>query len=149
VVERQHHRAQFHPPAVFYAAAANRAFSAFLSLLLGFPHELWRQRHLRHHAEAAGGAPRRIALNGSLMAETALVVSLLDDDGRADAARVLVRLPARLAAGLGLCQLHGYFEHARGTTSHYGRLYNTLFSTTGITSNIICGPQRTGAGCRS
>jgi hypothetical protein len=34
-------------------------------------------------------------------------------------------LPGYLA-GLGLCALHGYYEHARGTTSHYGALYNFL-----------------------
>jgi hypothetical protein len=27
--------------------------------------------------------------------------------------------------------LHGYYEHARGTTSHYGRLYNLLFFNDG------------------
>jgi hypothetical protein len=29
-------------------------------------------------------------------------------------------------AGLLLCALHGHYEHAGGTTSHYGRLYNRL-----------------------
>src|SRR6185436_14617521 len=73
----------------------------------------------------------RIALNGSLMAETALVVSLwtmmavLMPRGF-----LFVYLPGWLL-GLGLCQLHGYFEHARGTTSHYGRLYNALFFNDG------------------
>jgi hypothetical protein len=33
--------------------------------------------------------------------------------------------------GLGLCQLQGFFEHERGTTSHYGRLYNLLFFNDG------------------
>jgi hypothetical protein len=33
--------------------------------------------------------------------------------------------------GLALCQIHGYYEHARGTTSHYGRLYNVLFFNDG------------------
>jgi hypothetical protein len=35
------------------------------------------------------------------------------------------------AAGLGLCWLHGHYEHERGTTSHYGRLYNLLFFNDG------------------
>ena len=35
------------------------------------------------------------------------------------------------AFGLGLCQLQGHYEHARGTTSHYGRLYNLLFFNDG------------------
>jgi hypothetical protein len=35
------------------------------------------------------------------------------------------------AAGLCLCSLHGYYEHVRGTVSHYGRLYNLLFFNDG------------------
>ena len=42
----------------------------------------------------------------------------------------LVYLPGILL-GLGLCQLHGYFEHARGTVSHHGGLYNALFFNDG------------------
>jgi hypothetical protein len=34
-------------------------------------------------------------------------------------------------AGLGLCLLQGHFEHAGGTTSHYGWLYNRLFFNDG------------------
>jgi hypothetical protein len=33
--------------------------------------------------------------------------------------------------GLGLCHLQGHFEHAGGTTSHYGWLYNRLFFNDG------------------
>jgi len=33
----------------FRARALNRIFSAYLSLLLGFPQALWRERHLAHH----------------------------------------------------------------------------------------------------
>jgi hypothetical protein len=39
-------------------------------------------------------------------------------------------LPGYLA-GLCLCALQGYFEHARGVTSHYGALYNMLFFNDG------------------
>jgi hypothetical protein len=39
-------------------------------------------------------------------------------------------LPGYLG-GLALCALHGYYEHARGTTSHYGRLYNFLLFNDG------------------
>src|SRR6185436_4609742 len=35
----------------FRSRAANNAFSIYLSLLLGFPQTLWRERHLAHHAE--------------------------------------------------------------------------------------------------
>jgi hypothetical protein len=41
-----------------------------------------------------------------------------------------VYLPGYLA-GLGLCYFHGYFEHARGTVSHYGLLYNLPFFNDG------------------
>jgi hypothetical protein len=115
----------------FPRPVANRAFSAFLSLVLGFPHDLWRQRHLRHHAETAGGPPRRLALTAALTVETALVATLwttmvlLTPRGF-----LFVYLPGWLL-GLALCQLQGYFEHARGTTSHYGRVYNTLFFNDG------------------
>ena len=34
----------------FRTARANRAFSFLLSLALGFPQTVWRDRHLRHHA---------------------------------------------------------------------------------------------------
>ncbi|RDJ93851.1 hypothetical protein B4Q13_19050 [Lacticaseibacillus rhamnosus] len=33
----------------FQHRAANRLFAAYLSVLLGFPHSLWRDRHLSHH----------------------------------------------------------------------------------------------------
>jgi hypothetical protein len=36
------------------------------------------------------------------------------------------------AIGLGLCHLQGHYEHARGTTSHYGRIYNFLFFNDGL-----------------
>jgi hypothetical protein len=41
-----------------------------------------------------------------------------------------VYLPGYLL-GLGLCYLQGRYEHARGTISHYGRLYNWLFFNDG------------------
>ncbi|HZT81437.1 MAG TPA: hypothetical protein VFA26_14505 [Gemmataceae bacterium] len=33
--------------------------------------------------------------------------------------------------GLGLCWLHGHYEHCRGTVSHHGLLYNLLFFNDG------------------
>jgi hypothetical protein len=41
-----------------------------------------------------------------------------------------VYLPGFLI-GLGLCYLQGHYEHARGTVSHYGRLYNLLLLNDG------------------
>src|SRR5690242_3119999 len=36
----------------FRSRAANTVFSLYLSLLMGLPQSLWRQRHLAHHAKA-------------------------------------------------------------------------------------------------
>ncbi|MCI0746658.1 MAG: fatty acid desaturase, partial [Verrucomicrobia subdivision 3 bacterium] len=89
---------------------------------------LWQQRHLAHHA----GQPWRWRVNGQLLAEFACVgalwIGLI-----AFAPRFLVAgyLPGWLL-GLALCQLQGYYEHARGTTSHYGWLYNLLLFNDGF-----------------
>jgi hypothetical protein len=119
----------------FRSAAANRAFSIGLSLLLGFPQSLWRERHLRHHAETARPSDRaaraRRPFGAIVIAETALVLLLWT-------AIAIVRpqlfvqtyLPGWLI-GLVLCQLQGHFEHARGTTSHYGWFYNALLFNDG------------------
>ena len=115
----------------FRSARANRAFSACLSVVLGVPQDLWRQRHLRHHAEAAHGTSRPIAITATLAGEVALVaawwIALVFF---APSLFVSVYLPG-WTIGLVLCQMQGHFEHARGTTSHYGWLYNRLFFNDG------------------
>ena len=50
--------------------------------------------------------------------------------GRSGSSSWASMLPGYLA-GLGLCSLQGHFEHARGTTSHYGWLYNWCFFNDG------------------
>ncbi len=105
----------------------NVLFSLYLSLLLGIPQTFWRGRHLAHHAER----PFRPRHCGLLAAETLLVAGLwaallLLDPGFF----LLVYVPGYLA-GLGLCAIHGHYEHARGTTSHYGKVYNILFFNDG------------------
>lgn len=115
----------------FPRPAANRAFSAFLSLVLGIPQSLWRQRHLQHHAESVDGHPRALIVTRAIVVETALVLaSWAAIAAIAPRAFLLVYLPG-WAAGLALCQLQGHYEHARGTTSHYGRVYNLLFFNDG------------------
>ena len=122
----------------FASRAANAAYSAFLSLVLGLPQRLWRARHLAHHAEsgwsargAADSRPRGWRWTTAMFVEGALVLALW-----ATLATIsprfffLVYLPG-WTLGLGLCALQGHFEHARGTTSHYGRIYNTLFFNDG------------------
>ena len=111
----------------FRRRLANFLFARYLSLLLGFPQSLWRDRHLAHHA----GVHRRLRLSTELALESALIVSLWSALATgAPVFFVSTYLPGYLA-GLGLCALHGYYEHAHGTTSHYGKLYNLLFFNDG------------------
>ena len=111
----------------FRSAAANRLFACYLTLVLGVPQTAWRDMHLAHHA----GVPWRPRLSGHILVEVTLVLGLW--------AGLLVAAPrwfltgylAGYAGGLALCWLHGYYEHARGTVSHHGRLYNRLFLNDG------------------
>jgi fatty acid desaturase len=111
----------------FRSRALNRLFSVYLSVLMGFPQELWRERHLRHHR----GDRRRLAVTLMAVFESIVVSSVWLALGvSAPSFFLTIYLPG-YAAGLGLCFLHGYFEHAAGTTSHYGWLYNRLFFNDG------------------
>ena len=110
----------------FRSSALNRSYSIYLTLLLGFPQSLWRARHLRHHGQ-------RCSRHWSSAAgvEVTLVAALWTVLASRDAEfAAMVYLPGYLA-GLALCSVQGYFEHAHGTTSHYGRLYNVLFFNDG------------------
>jgi fatty acid desaturase len=122
----------------FRSRAANRVYALYLSAVLGVPQSVWRARHLRHHAESSGApdlqvrgvvrtrAPRRHVAFDLLLIATIWVVAAIV----APSTFVFRYLPG-IAIGLVLCQLQGHFEHARGTTSHYGRLYNWLFFNDG------------------
>ena len=111
----------------FRGRGANRAFAAYLSVLLGFPHALWRDRHLAHHA----GVAARTHLSRDLVMQASLVLAFWSVMLAAAPLFFLsVYLPG-WAAGLLLCSAHGYYEHAHGTTSHYGRLYNLLLFNDG------------------
>lgn len=126
----------------FRSRALNRVYAIYLTLLLGIPHSLWRERHLRHHRATAGTgmkpcttrvavAQRFSAVFGTTYAEIALIAALWSAMVSTDAVFfATVYLPGYLI-GLGLCHVHGHFEHARGTTSHYGRLYNLIFFNDG------------------
>ena len=116
----------------------NRIYSLALSLMLGFPQTLWRDRHLAHHANRAPAVrmsrTRALEMLGVLGTSAfCLWVS--------PRVFLLIYLPGWVM-GLCLCWLQGFFEHAGGTTSHYGRLYNSCSSTTAITSSTT---QRPGA----
>jgi fatty acid desaturase len=112
----------------FRSQAANRCYSLYLSLLLGLPQSVWRQRHLLHHADLH----RRIRLTPDVIGETAIVAVLWIALARLWPDFFLTTYLPGWAIGLGLCQVHGHYEHARGTTSHYGRVYNLLFFNDGF-----------------
>lgn len=109
----------------FRRRAFNALFSCFLSLLLGFPQSFWGARHLAHHGAVEGG--KRSLLSPDLAAVIALWGGLLL---LAPGFTLSVYLPGFLA-GLGLCWLQGHYEHASGTVSHYGWLYNVLLFNDG------------------
>jgi hypothetical protein len=111
----------------FRSRSLNRLYSIYLSALIGFPQELWRDRHLRHHR----GDERPLSFTRRAVMESTVIVALwvtLAWNGPHFFATAY--LPGYFG-GLGLCFLQGYFEHAGGTTSHYGRIYNRMFFNDG------------------
>jgi len=107
------------------------AFSAWLSLLLGLPQRFWRRRHLAHHFPHKAARRRRARLDRGLCFETALVAAAWTALAWcAPGFAATVYLPG-FVLGLTLCALHGRYEHAGGTTSCYGRLWNLLFLNDG------------------
>lgn len=124
-----------HTP-LFRDRRLNRLFACYLTAVLGVPQALWRALHLWHHAgEPARRRPR--VRQGDLAADLAIlfaVVGLL----AISAPAVLwgAWLPG-LAIGLGLCQVHGHFEHAGASVAHdpgvscRRRFYNRLWLNDG------------------
>jgi hypothetical protein len=123
----------------FRGRALNRAYALFLSALMGVPQSLWRARHLRHHGEQHLQARRRdtrpatarVRWTRDMAVESGLVAALWAALIAADPRFFLFVYAPGYALGLGLCSLQGHFEHARGTTSHYGWLYNWCFFNDG------------------
>ncbi|HEX7780552.1 MAG TPA: fatty acid desaturase [Vicinamibacterales bacterium] len=105
----------------------NRVYAGYLSLLLGVPQSVWRDRHLAHHA----GLTTRLRPRRDVLIDTALVAGLWIAIAVASPGFFLTVYLPGMAIGLTLCQLQGFFEHAGGTTSHYGRVYNFLFFNDG------------------
>lgn len=111
----------------FRSRLANRLYAVFLTLVLGVPQSMWRERHLAHHADR----PVRIRWGGPARVEIAVLLAGWVVAGTlAPAMFLTVYLPG-WAIGLALCALQGHYEHAGGATSHYGRLYNVLFFNDG------------------
>jgi hypothetical protein len=112
----------------FRSPWANRAFALGLSVMTGVPQRSWRERHMAHHAgrEWRFRFSRELAVQGAAVAGV-WVLLLMALPG------VTVRavLPG-FALGMALCWMQGYFEHAQGTTSNYGAIYNWLFFNDGF-----------------
>jgi hypothetical protein len=115
----------------------NRAFSFYLTLVLGFPQSLWRARHLAHHDLRRGLGNRLSARRDSrrellgFLVELGLLMSLWGAMAAvAPHFAVTVYVPGCLL-GLGLCGVQGHYEHVRGPVSHYGWFYNMLFFNDG------------------
>lgn len=111
----------------FRARSANAVFSAYLSLLLGLPQTLWRDRHLAHHA----GRAWRLRWSAQLAVEFAVVAALWLAVASRGPGFFLWTWAAGWAGGLLLCAMQGHYEHVRGTVSHYGRAYNLAFFNDG------------------
>jgi hypothetical protein len=111
----------------FVSRSANGIFSFYLSLILGVPQTLWRQRHLAHHAEREW----KLKLTPQLMVEGFGVAALCTTIAFSSPRFFLSAYVPGYACGLLLCWLQGRYEHTRGTVSHYGRFYNFLFFNDG------------------
>jgi hypothetical protein len=111
----------------FRSRLLNVLFALYLSALLGVPQSVWRGRHLAHHA----GMRWRLRMNRQMALEISVILLVW---GTLLAFLPRLFLTAYIpgyVAGLLLCSLHGYYEHVRGTVSHYGALYNALFFNDG------------------
>lgn len=111
----------------FRSRVLNALFVLYLSALLGVPQSLWRDRHLAHHA----GVPWRFRLTRPMAAEALLVLTLWGALATFQGTFFLTVYLLGYALGLGLCWLHGYYEHRGETMSHHGFLYNLLFFNDG------------------
>src|SRR6185295_14684132 len=120
----------------FATRTLNVLFSACLSVALGIPQRLWRERHLAHHQGGCLRSPDREKLRRAKAGPRFASVQILGEVILIGVTWATVAfthpvffgatyLPGYLL-GLGLCWVQGHYEHAHGTTSHYGWFYNVL-----------------------
>ncbi len=122
---------------LFYSRHHDALFSAWLSLLLGLPQRWWRAQHLAHHAQTRA----RVRFEAGFGAELALVALLWGGLAALAPAFLWSSYLPGFAFGLGLCGVHGFFEHHGGTTSCYGRVWNLLFCNDGYHVEHHAHPQ--------
>jgi Fatty acid desaturase len=120
----------------FRSTTLNRLYALYLTLVLGYPQSWWQSRHLAHHSGSVPRIPitRTGVAEASLIACTWIVLLVY-----ATKCFLTVYLPG-FAAGLALCYIHGYFEHAGGAKSNYGLLYNAPFFNDGYHVEHHCRP---------
>jgi hypothetical protein len=117
----------------FRRRGLNKAFSCYLTLVLGFPQSLWCARHLAHHEPRPGlrkSPPDRLEPRCSPLEFVLLLTLWGAMTAFAPRFAVTVYLPGYLL-GVALCWLQGHYEHVRGPVSHYSRLYNLMFFNDG------------------
>ncbi|MDA1015389.1 MAG: fatty acid desaturase [Planctomycetota bacterium] len=126
----------------FRVRMLNRMFAAYLTVLLGFPHALWRSRHLAHHAESHTQSHARWHWSAELVTQTGLVILLWGVLLWFAPMFCLTVYAPGFALGMALCALHGHYEHAVGTISYHGRLYNLVFFHDGFHVEHHAQPSR-------
>src|SRR3954463_8570150 len=95
----------------FTPHALNRLFSFYLTLILGLPQSLWRQRHLAHHADRKWN----LKITPQLIIESLGLLTLWSLLATTSPNFFLTAYTPAYFAGLFLCWLQGKYEHARGT----------------------------------
>jgi hypothetical protein len=72
-----------------------------------------------------------VAISREIVLQAALVLSFWAVIAASSPAFFVTTYLPGYISGLVLCALHGHYEHAGGTTSHYGTLYNALLFNDG------------------
>lgn len=124
---------------MFTARLPAAIYSACSSLVLGVPQELWRRRHLAHHARRALHLPgaERLAIDCACLVALWVALGVLAPEF------LWTSYAPGLAVGQALCALHGHQEHrGGGATSHHGRFYNWLFLNDGYHAEHHAEPMR-------